>query len=99
MVMLVTQDYKIVEKKSTRILLKTLRECQQIHDCWSILSEGCQKEVNDSLDDEIAYKLHKCFDFYHRKYDVKIEEGYGEMKDIEINISNICEKVRSWENE
>ena len=54
-------------------------------------------KVNDTLDLEIDKKLNKCFDFYHRKYDVEIESGYGTMKDIEINLSNICEKIRSWE--
>ena len=99
MVKLVIQDYKIVEKKSTRILLRTIKECREIHRCWSILSEDTQQKVNDVLDLEINHKLHKCFDFYHRKYGVEIETGYGEMKDIEINLSNICEKIRSWENE
>ena len=97
MVKLVIQDYKIVEKKSTRILLRTIRECKQIHECWSILSEDAQMKVNDTLDLEIDKKLNKCFDFYHRKYGVEIESGYDTMKDIEINLSNICETIRSWE--
>lgn len=99
MVKLIIQDYKIVEKKSTRILLRTIKECKQIHDCWSILSEHAQQATNDTLDVEINHKLEKCFDFYHRKYGVEIESGYGEMKDIEINLSNICETIRSWEEE
>lgn len=97
MVKLIVQDYKIVEKKSTRVLLRTIQECKQIHETWCILSENAQKEVNDTLDLEINRKLTKCFDFYNRKYDVEIEKGYGEMEDIEINLSNICETIKSWE--
>ena len=99
MVKLIVQDYKIVEKESTRVLLRTMKECKQIYETWSILSKNGQKESNAILDLEINQKLQKCFDFYQRKYGVKLEMGYGEMKDIEINLSNICEKVRSWENE
>lgn len=97
MVVLVVQDYEIVDKKETRILKKTIDECKLIYQCWSVLSVERQKETEKLFNNEIMKKLGKCYEYYEKKYNVKIEKGYGQMKDIEINLSNICEKIKSWE--
>ena len=99
MVKLIISSYKILPKKETRRLIKTLEECRQIYKGWDVLSMDAQEQTRDILNDEIDKKLDKCFDYYHRHYDVEIESGYGEMEDIEINIGNICEKVKSWEGD
>lgn len=97
MVKLIIQNYKIVDKKETRVLKRCLDECRNIYKAWNVLSEKGQEKTESVLDDEINMKLEKCFRFYNKKYGVEIEYGYGEMNDIDINISNICEKIRSWE--
>ena len=97
MVKLIIQDYKIVEKESTTVIKRTIEQCKAIFWAWTLLSEKAQKETKEILNAEIDEKLQKCFEFYKRNYEVEIESGYGTEKDIEINISNICEKIRSWE--
>lgn len=97
MVKLIIQDYNIVDKKENKMIAKTIKECKAIYNAWAVLSADAQKETEVILDSEITKKLEKCFSYYQRKYDVEIETGYGEMKDIEINLSNICEKIKSWE--
>ena len=98
-VILVIQDYKIVEKESTIVVKRTIEECKQIFWTWTILSESTQKQTAELFNQEILAKLNKCYKYYQRKYDVEIENDYGVEKDIEINLSNICEKIRSWEEE
>lgn len=98
MVKLIVQDYDIVEKESTRVLIKTLYECKAIYNASLLLSEETLVEADNVLDSEIDRKLKRCFDYYQRNYGVEIVDGYGEMRDIEINLSNICECVRSWED-
>lgn len=98
-VILVIQDYKIVQKDSTIVVQKTIEECKQIFWTWTTLSEQVQKKTAKLFNDEIMKKLQKCYKYYHNVYDVEIETGYGTKKDIEINISNICKKIKSWEDE
>ena len=97
MVRLIPQPYKIVNKESTRVLRKTIEECRLIYNCWSILSPTLQFKLNKQFNDEIHHKLNKCYKFYQKNYNVTIENGYGLANDIEINISNICETIKSWE--
>lgn len=97
MVKLIMQEYKIVEKESTTVIKRTIEQCKAIFWAWTFLSEKAQKETEEILDTEIDEKLQRCFEFYKRNYGVEIESGYGAEKDIEINICNICEKIRSWE--
>lgn len=98
MVLLVSSDYKIVPKPETRVLIRTLEECKSIYNGWTVLSEDAQNELENYLNIEIIKKLDKCFKFYNRMYNIEIENGYGLMKNIEINISNICEGIISWED-
>lgn len=97
MVILVPKPYKIISKDSARVINKTIDECRLIYNCWCVLSPSNQRIFNDELNREIKHKLEKCYKFYNRKYGVTIERGYGEVNDIEINISNICEAIKSWE--
>ena len=98
-VILVIQDYKIVEKESTFVLKRIIDECKQIFWTWTILSESAQKQTAELFNEEILKKLNKLYYYYQEIYHVEIEEGYGVEKDIEINLSNICEKIKGWEEE
>lgn len=98
-VILVIQYYNIIQKDSTKIIQKTIEECKQIFWAWKTLSKQAQNKTAKIFNDEILKKLQKCYKYYHNAYDVKIETGYSTKKDIEINISNICEKIKSWEDD
>ncbi len=97
MVKLIFCNYGIVNKKECRVLLRTLKECKIIYKAYQVLSEDSKKELKSILNEEITTKIDKCFDYYNKNYSVEIENGYNENDNIDINMSNICEKIKSWE--
>ena len=110
----VTCNYKIVEKPSTRPLLRFLGEIKLIMDGFETMHfsnywDKC--EVREIVNSQIAHKLGRIYRFYSRHHNVSIESfDWGEdnqefsrvyrvNKTIENNLDEICESIRSWENE
>lgn len=111
-------SYKIVPKKETKVLLKTIKEIKTIEEAYNLMyffdedEEEIKKEktVDEIMTEQIMRKCDKCFRFYQRNYDVKIsDENFGgelisefgfeglRVKNIENNLAEICETIRSWE--
>lgn len=65
--------------------------------------------IRKLINEQIDRKLNKLYRYYARKYGVRFEdddwgdsncefdEQYRKEKTIEINLSKICERIKSWE--
>ena len=92
--------------------IKTIEEAYNLMYFFDEDEEEIKKEktVNEIMTEQIMNKINKCFRFYRRNYGVKIsDENFGgelisefgfeslRIKNIENNIAEICETIRSWE--
>lgn len=97
-------NYKIVEKKETRALRYLIDKCKSLENGFSGLggldiSEEEYKTTLVVVNKSIIHHLNKLFNYYARNYGVELEiiDGNSELLFIDVNIGEICIKIKSWE--
>ena len=101
-VIFISQDYKIVEKESTKLLINVLDECRAIHSAWLVMSFPLQEDIIEKatmiqmLNKQIQKKLEKLYWFYSRHYDIKFDDG--DWGDENSEFSETWRRNKSIEN-
>ena len=94
-----TTGYKIVEKKETKVLIKTLGQCKTIRDAFNVMSYPSQDDIIDEaimikmMNEQIMKKIKRMYRYYSRHHNIQFEdENFGEDLISEFGFEGLRQK-------
>ena len=91
--------YKIVEKEETKVLIKTLNQCETIRDAFGVMSYPSQDDIIDEaimikmMNEQIMKKIKRMYRYYSRHYKIYFDdENFGEDLISEFGFEGLRQK-------